>query len=402
MSPHKGSRAIISAASLCIILCLAPSDSRKDLETGKVRVLYIGDYSASSPYPAMEAEPLIALRFAWPSAMEGVGPEVARRMFRQYIPRSYAKLAENDAIIISDADAFIFEDQHYQWFKDAVIKDGSGLVMIGGNAGFGGRPNPPWGPTVVQDILPVWCITGGWTEGRVEILKPDHELLATLPLKQRWPWMAGYDGNEVILKEEAELLAEMVGLTGKRNPFWATWDVGEGRCFAMTCDWTPAGGVVFMRWAYYGDFAVNLMMYLSDNPIPSDLETVHRARAMYLDYRSTRAYLFSLMDFVEKLGANMGVVNGMIGDADKKHAESVELYVDFDFEGSLVPLDAAMADLRRASEKAMQLKDQAMLWIYLIEWSAVTATFAIGGVVLWSLMIRRRLYREVGETRFQR
>jgi uncharacterized membrane protein len=381
---------------------LAPSSSRKDPETGKVRVLYIGDYSASSPYPTMEAEPMISLRFAWPSAMEGVGPEVARRMFRQYIPRSYAKLAENDAIIISDADVFIFEHQHYQWFKDAVIKNGSGLVMIGGNAGFGGRPNPPWGPTVVQDILPVWCITGGWTEGRVEILEPEHGLLATLPLKQRWPWMAGYDGNEVILKEEAELLAEMVGLTGKHNPFWATWDIGEGRCFAMTCDWTPAGGVVFMRWAYYGDFAVNLMMFLSDNPIPSDLETVHKVRTMYVDYRSTRAYLFSVMDFAEKLGANTGVVNGMIAGADMKYGESVGLYIDFEFEGSMVPLDAALSELRKASARVMQLKDQAMLWIYLIEWSVVTATFALGGIVLWSLMVRRKLYREVQETRFQR
>jgi len=50
----------------------------------------------------------------------------------------------------------------------------------------------------------------------------------------------------------------------------------------------------------------------------------------------------------------------------------------------------------------MQLKDQAMLWIYLIEWSVVTATFALGGIVLWSLMVRRKLYREVQETRFQR
>jgi len=123
---------------------------------------------------------------------------------------------------------------------------------------------------------------------------------------------------------------------------------------------------------------------------------------MYVDYRSTRAYLFSVMDFAEKLGANTGVVNGMIAEADRKHEESVDLYVDFDFEGSMVPLEAALGGLRRASARVMQLKDQAMLWIYLIEWSVVTATFALGGIVLWSLMVRRKLYREVQETRFQR
>jgi len=334
--------------------------------------------------------------------MEGVSPADARRMFRQYIPRTYSKLAEKDAIIISDADVFIFEHRHYQWFKDAVIKDGSGLVMIGGNAGFGGRPNPPWGPTVVQDILPVWCITGGWIGGRVEILKPNHDLLRTLPLDKRWPWMQYYDGNQVELKQEADLLARLVGTGGKVNPFWATWDPGKGRCFAMTCDWTPAGGVVFMRWPYYGDFAVNLMMYLSKNPIPSDVETLHKARRMYVDYMSTRAYLFSLMEFAEKIGANMNPVAEIIAQADEKHEESIRSYIDFEFQKALVVLGEAMDDLKRGSQRAMQLKDQAMLWIYLIEWATVTATFAIGGFVLWTLMIRRRLYREVSHTRFAR
>ncbi|MBU7004228.1 MAG: hypothetical protein HXS50_01580, partial [Theionarchaea archaeon] len=263
-----------AAALLLSILLLGPAYSRRDPETGKIRVLYIGDYSASSPYPILVAEPLIDIRFAWPSAMEGMMPAQARRLFRQYIPRTYQKLTENDAIIVSDADVFIFEDRHYVWFRNAVIDNGSGFVMIGGNAGFGGRPNPPWTPTAVQEILPVWCINGGWTQGRVEVIEPDHEFLSTLPLDEKDPWMAWYDGNQVTMKDGAQLLGEFVPLTGEPDPFWATWDVGRGRCFAVMGDWTPAGGVVFMRWPYYGDFAVNLMMYLSKNPIPSDLETL--------------------------------------------------------------------------------------------------------------------------------
>jgi uncharacterized membrane protein len=348
----------------------------------------------------MEAEPLIDLRFAWPSAMEGMILSQARRLFRQYIPRTYEKLTENDAIIVSDADVFIFENRHYGWFRDTVIEEGSGFVMIGGNAGFGGRPNPPWGPTAVQEILPVWCITGGWTEGRITVLQPDHEFLSSLPLNEKDPWMAGYDGNQVTMKQGAQLLAEFVPIAGDHDPFWATWDIGEGRCFAVMGDWTPAGGVVFMRWPYYGDFAVNLMMYLSQNSIPSDLETLHRARVMYLDYRSTRAYLFSVMEFAEKLGANTDPVSEIIGTAEDKHSESTSAYIEFDFPTALSQLEAAIQDLVEAVERAMRLKDQAMLWIYVIEWATITATFAIGGFVLWTLMVRRRLYREVRQTRF--
>ena len=393
-------------AAVLLILSLVTNSQliygRKDPTTGTVRVLYIGDYSASSPYPMLQAEPLITLNFAWPSAMEGMSTALARRMFRQYIPRTYEKLAENDAIIISDADVFIFEDQHYMWFRDAVKKNGSGLVMIGGNAGFGGRPNPPWTPTVVQDILPVICIDGAWTDGRIEVLRLDNEFTASLPLDRRWPWMSGYDGNKVILKQGAELLAEFVTLSGEHDPFWATWDTGEGRCFGVMGDWTPAGGVVFMRWAYYGDFAVNLMLYLSKNPIPSDLETLHKARGMYLEYRSTRDYLFSVMDFAEKLGANMNPVAKMIGEAEEMHKASAEAYIDYDFQTALARLDEAIAGLLQAADKAMELKDQAMTWIYFIEWSTVAATFSICGFVVWTLMVRRRLYRQANQTRFAR
>ncbi|MBU7004102.1 MAG: hypothetical protein HXS50_00950, partial [Theionarchaea archaeon] len=148
------------------------------------------------------------------------------------------------------------------------------------------------------------------------------------------------------------------------------------------------------------DFAVNLMMYLSKNPIPSDLETLHRARVMYLDYRSTRAYLFSVMEFAEKLGANTDPIAEIIGKAQVKHDESTTAYIELDFPTALSLLESAIDDLFGAVERAMQLKDQAMFWIYLIEWATISATFAIGGFVLWTLMVRRQLYREVKQTRF--
>jgi len=48
---------------------------------------------------------------------------------------------------------------------------------------------------------------------------------------------------------------------------------------------------------------------------------------------------------------------------------------------------------------AIDLKNMALLWVYVIEWSIVTATALIAGFVLWSLMVRRKLYQEVGATR---
>jgi hypothetical protein len=222
-------------------------------------------------------------------------------------------------------------------------------------------------------------------------------------MDQRWEWMNNFDGNKVKLKQEADLLAKVVTTTRREElPFWATWDIGRGRSFAQIGDWTPAGGSVFMRWEYYGDFAVNLMMYVSNNPIPQDLETLHKARNRYLDYRSVRSYLFSVMEFAEKMGANMNPIGPMIAEADGEHAESIKVYLDFEFGKALDVLEGAITLLTEATERSMRLKDQAMVWIYVIEWFTVTATFAMGGFVIWTLMVRRRLYRQVNRTRFVR
>ena len=60
-----------------------------------------------------------------------------------------------------------------------------------------------------------------------------------------------------------------------------------------------------------------------------------------------------------------------------------------------------MAAIFSLEELAVKLKDRALLWIYIIEWLAILATAMICGSVLWALMIRRRLYREVQATTFR-
>jgi hypothetical protein len=254
---------------------------------------------------------------------------------------------------------------------------------------------------MVQDILPVLCLEGEKALGRMEIVKPDHEIVQSLPLGRRWDWMREQGVNRVDMRQDAELLAEVINNAGgERVPFWATWDIGRGRCFAVTGDWTPMGGVVFMRWAYYGDFAINLMMYVSNNPIPSDLETIHRIRSRFLDFRSTRDYLISIMEFSEKFGANMNSVGEMLVEADETYSGSLGFYMDQNFGESLGILEDAIDILLSASERAVDLKNTAMFWIFIVEWITVTVTFALGIFVVWTLMVRRRLYREVSQTRF--
>jgi hypothetical protein len=44
-------------------------------------------------------------------------------------------------------------------------------------------------------------------------------------------------------------------------------------------------------------------------------------------------------------------------------------------------------------------KDEALLWVYITEWCALLATLMTSSYVVWTLMVRRRLYREAGVSR---
>ena len=56
----------------------------------------------------------------------------------------------------------------------------------------------------------------------------------------------------------------------------------------------------------------------------------------------------------------------------------------------------------RAYDLALEAKDAALFWVFVTEWLVVTASGLICGAVVWTLMVRRRLYREVTVTRLER
>ena len=81
-------------------------------------------------------------------------------------------------------------------------------------------------------------------------------------------------------------------------------------------------------------------------------------------------------------------------------SELISLYVEGSYDESLERLDSALENLERASQLAMKAKDEALFWVYVIEWFTVSGTGMMCGAILWTLMVRRAAYREVGTTRF--
>ncbi len=402
MKPHGPVLALACLMLASTGSCMA-REPRQDPATAKVRLLYIGDYvGPDTPARILEQEPLLTVSGV-PATLAWYQKKFIRKFMRIYMPRTYEALSlGDDVILFSDAGVRLFEPRHFNWFKDAVVKDGLGLVMVGGVESFGAEPGrPPWIGTTVAEILPVEGIFQSFNGavGTVQIVDHENEFIASLPWETLVPPTNTFlRFNDLILKTGADLLA-LLTAGGLENPFLATWIQGKGQTFAMGADWTPAGGVNFMRWEYYGDYASNLVLYVAGVKVPTEHELRHVYKTHIMKYQEEKVLLIATLDFVEKFNVNTRSLVMAIGANDDRRKEAESLYIEQNFQESVSVMEEVRVRMEELTEESLRLRDRALLWVYVIEYLVVSATSLIAGTVLYTLMIRRRLYREVELTK---
>jgi len=115
-----------------------------------------------------------------------------------------------------------------------------------------------------------------------------------------------------------------------------------------------------------------------------------------------KALLIGLSEFVDAFGANSLSLDVGLESVATMKAEADSLYLGQDYEAALAMLGRIMEEVRELGAEAVRIKNQALMWIFVIEWLVVTSTAIVCGLALWALMVRRRLYREVKMTRLAR
>jgi hypothetical protein len=278
-----------------------------------------------------------------------------------------------------------------------------GLLMSGGWESFGGTASgPPWGNTAVGELLPTED-AGTWVEsGYLVIDQENNEFIGSIA----WPGRgAAMYHNAVTGKHGADMLAHVEGPTYQNHPAMVTWRLVNGaRTFSFTGE--PNTHALGDAWAETGweysnmiDLGSNLMLYVDGRPVPQDIALVHRVRSVIQEVATRKALLMSLVDFVESFGVNTRAITDQIHRFDLALSEAEPVYFELRFDDTLKMYEEASQMLERAEERAMEAKDRALLWIYVIEWLAVTGTALVTGVVVWSLMIGRKMYKEARVTR---
>ncbi len=76
-----------------------------------------------------------------------------------------------------------------------------------------------------------------------------------------------------------------------------------------------------------------------------------------------------------------------------------ESYLDQKYQETLSKMRNLEREFESAQETAMEIKDNALLWVYTVEYLTVLGTILASGAVLWSVLVKRSLYREVKTTR---
>jgi hypothetical protein len=387
----------------------------------RIQMLLIGQVTPEHcPAPIwLDYEPLVEYSLVPTKLYYSMTYEEAQRFIRIYLPRNREDL--------QDIDFFMFINPYFEPFtpvqienlRAAIVEDGSGAFQtLGGITIDWTNVNWPWVESTLAGTFP--NDTTDYTawekqkEGNLPyrvVVNQDGSLPPVLkmfvPLGiERVP---GYWTIVLIVPQDgATTWARADGAYPKASeepPAWLlSWTYGEGMTWSVAddldCPWW-ADTYHPSKQEYGLDILVNIVLHSLGRPLPEDIVLVNAVRQELELYNERRSSLSSFFEFVERFGVSSTRllqerlrIDGIVEDArsnyiDGYHLEALEL------------TESAHEELGSLETKTMRLKDQAHVWVYLIEWAAVTGTSMIAGYVLYMLLVRRKLYREVEVTRMR-
>ncbi len=391
-------------ACLVLIACTCTSsDALRVGPQGRVRTICFGDvidqYAGYNSFTIIQVDPAIDTTLI-PSRPDYVGGiDNARRNMRIYMPRTYDRLVrDHDVILTSDADSSVFRSDWISWMADSVRKGGLGFLWLGSlrASNFEG-----WDGTTLIEISATDPAPGDYTLNGpfgVRITDREEPLMGALPW-DRAPPLANL--NSQVPKEGSVVWARVIDLRKSNLPLMTFWNVGEG----VTLNFASKFPNGVMPWSKDWDLFPQAMMYLvyrvAEKDLPEDPMLFERVMNSFIMFDEADSLLQSLIEWVERFGGSTRKLHESLEELGETKRIAEGEYLSGEIQQAIETLERARAEQDSVRDSAMKAKDQALLWVYVIEWCSLVATSMVTGFVVWSLMVRRRLYREVGVSRLQ-
>jgi len=391
------------------ILFLAPAialGTRHFEATNRIGVLCIGDTS----YGESPVLGWLSLDFAvqWqelPTDVGGVMSDAdAKKVTRIYMPRTLERLLDAyDLILLLEPRMDWFGGIEMNRFKQSV-EDGVSCILTlwPDDEGYNSLVQNEFASVFPQDFTPTFesvedvPFTVEVREGNPPVLTPFLPLSIERFTGHKTRPMHPRPGSRIWAVAKKPAMAKI-----PEDEFMISWTYGEedAENWAVGVDvdesWFTASG----KNEYGGDILLNMIYYSVGKDIPTDVYLVHDLRNAFFQYSVQKKLIFAVIEFVDAFGANTGELERSIAEADRGRSIAEEAFLEADYEGSYDQIRRMIDELAELNERAIEIKDRALLWVYVTEWSAVTGTAIMAGFTLYTLMVGRRLYREVSVTR---
>jgi hypothetical protein len=340
-----------------------------------------------------------------------------RRFIRTYFPKTRKALVE-------DFHFFVFPDGRLDYFTAKQIANmkfaiengvGSFVTMGGGMANPNVGWTPAWVSSSMSDIFPI-ILTDKMRQDAnsgfsIEVLKDDPPVLSMfVPLGIED--VIGSFAFTLLYPQPgsttwAKLISHGAKLPSDAPGDWlVSWRFGPNGGIS----WVVADDLDSSWWSsihllsqneYAGDVFFNILLYSTGRSLPENIFIIHDLKGRYFFYHRKKGFLISLLDFIDRFEANTRDIEKRMGEIDLLKEESYDTYRTSDFEQALKLINEATDRLISLSTDSMKLKEMALFWVYLTEWLVVTGTLLLSGSAVFSLMIRRKAYREVSVTRLR-
>jgi hypothetical protein len=331
---------------------------------------------------------------------------------RIYFPRNYEALLEFDHFFMAQVDMFFLSQQQQRWIYDAFTEHQKGGVNTRSIMSVHSWYHTPWRDSIISDVFPneVSAVMGD-IDGAVGplVIRDEENLPGVMKHFKRAiePLFPSYGGLNTVPRPGSIILSYTTNNVGQGYPepgkiahvFYWKWNrsitftfrdmVGNSFWWASTSNPNP----------YSLDILANIIWFSIGRELPEDPLKVHDLRRRFFDFTIRKRLLVSLLEFIEKFGANPTREYVHLAEIDDLNQQGRDFYLSMDFDSAYDVMGNALDELQVLDDEVMKLKDRSLVWIYLVEWLVTTGVLLISGVIVWSLMIRRALYREVKVTR---
>ena len=396
---------------LLVLLAPIPCQGLHE-KTGKIKVLLTGRVDEGRLISSWFInEPMMAPLFV-PSRSVPGGDAQIRKFVRIYFPRNYEGVRIQDFILFEGTQMAMFNPTQQGWMHDAVLEGTGGLNSRGllSTQYFYDWQLSPTQQAFPNDVEAV--AAGSWDRtNRDTLIIPEEGLppVFTMFLGMNVQWyLPGYRCTLVIPRPGATVWTWMKGPWADRatvkpgcTPHTISWQYGEGITWTThdsLTDWWQD-----QETNPYGlDMIMNMILHSTGRNLPEDIGMLHDIRSKILTLRSGQLLVLAVVEFGESFGANMNPIIEELGRVLEEKQGVDELYMEQEYVQARDGYLDAIANLERLTKDAIEMKDRAMAWVYVLQWFTVSGSAMLAGFLLWSLMVRRRLYRDVEVTRLPR